>query len=160
MRKEAEKLNALTEVLEDCRKKGITVEALLKAIEASVNSKPDTQEEVNIEIKVSNLLKEIGVPAHLKGYIYIRYSIIYALENPEAMGCVTKILYPDVAKHFGTTASRVERAIRHAIEVAWDRGNVDILHKYFGYTIEPGRGKPTNSEFIAMLIDYLKLNYD
>lgn len=82
------------------------------------------------------------------------------LDNPEAMGSVTKILYPDVAKHFGTSASRVERAIRHAIEVAWDRGNVDILHEYFGHTIEPGRGKPTNSEFIAMLIDYLKLNYD
>lgn len=156
MRKEAEKINALTEVLEICRDNGITVEDLLETIESAVGNK---SEEDNLEKKVSNLLKEIGVPAHIKGYRYIRYAIIYVLEEGDAaIESVTKRLYPSVAKHFDTTASRVERAIRHAIEVAWDRGNVDILQSFFGYTIQPGKGKPTNSEFIAMLADYLKIN--
>lgn len=103
------------------------------------------------------MLHQIGVPAHIKGYHYLRNSIIMSVENPEIINAVTKQLYPAVAKSFSTTPSRVERAIRHAIEVAWDRGDVDILNSYFGYTIHNGRGKPTNSEFIAMISDKLRL---
>lgn len=100
----------------------------------------------------------IGVPAHIKGYQYLREAIILAVNDGEIMNSVTKLLYPTVAKTFKTTPSRVERAIRHAIEVAWDRGDVDVLNSYFGYTIQNSRGKPTNSEFIAMISDKLKLN--
>ena len=111
----------------------------------------------DLEVMVSELLHQIGVPAHIKGYRYLRYSIIYCTNDPSALGAITKVLYPTVAKHFKTTPSRVERAIRHAIEVAWDRGDVDVLTSYFGYTIQSDRGKPTNSEFIAMLSDKLRL---
>ena len=97
------------------------------------------------------------MPAHIKGYHYVRESIALAVENPEILHSVTKQLYPEVAKQFHTTASRVERAIRHAIEVAWDRGDVDTLNSYFGYTIHNGRGKPTNSEFVAMIADKIQL---
>lgn len=97
-------------------------------------------------------------PAHIKGYQYLREAIILAVNDDEIMNSVTKLLYPTVAKTFKTTPSRVERAIRHAIEVAWDRGDVDVLNSYFGYTIQNSRGKPTNSEFIAMISDKLKLN--
>lgn len=110
-----------------------------------------------IELKVTEILHEIGVPAHIKGYNYLRDSIIMAIENPDIINAVTKQLYPNVAKKYETTSSRVERAIRHAIEVAWDRGDVEILNSYFGYTIHNGRGKPTNSEFIAMIADKLRL---
>ena len=103
-------------------------------------------------------MHQIGVPAHIKGYQYLRYAIILSVESPEVMSSVTKALYPAVAKKFQTTSSRVERAIRHAIEVAWDRGDVDVLSSYFGYTIQSSRGKPTNSEFIAMIADKLRLN--
>ena len=106
---------------------------------------------------MTQILHEIGVPAHIKGYHYLRDSIIMSVRNPEIINAVTKQLYPAVAKKYDTTSSRVERAIRHAIEVAWDRGNVDILNSYFGYTIQTDRGKPTNSEFIAMISDRLRL---
>ena len=99
----------------------------------------------------------MGVPAHIKGYSFLRQSIIMAIEDPEVISLVTKRLYPDIAKANGTTASRVERAIRHAIEVAWDRGNVEVMNEYFGYTINNMRGKPTNSEFIAMIADRMRL---
>lgn len=112
---------------------------------------------VGIEFKVTEILHQIGVPAHIKGYHYLRDSIIMSVENPDIINAVTKQLYPSVAKRFSTTSSRVERAIRHAIEVAWDRGDVDILNSYFGYTIHNSRGKPTNSEFIAMISDKLRL---
>lgn len=112
----------------------------------------------NIEILISDIMHQIGVPAHIKGYQYLRYAITLSVENPDMISSVTKVLYPTVAKHFSTTASRVERAIRHAIEVAWDRGDVDVLSSYFGYTIQSSRGKPTNSEFIAMIADKLRLN--
>lgn len=112
---------------------------------------------MGIEFKVTEILHQIGVPAHIKGYHYLRDSIMMSVENPEIINAVTKQLYPSVAKKFSTTSSRVERAIRHAIEVAWDRGDVDILNSYFGYTIHNGRGKPTNSEFIAMISDKLRL---
>jgi len=107
--------------------------------------------------KITNMIHEIGVPAHIKGYHYLREAILICVQNNEMISAVTKLLYPEVAKQFNTTASRVERAIRHAIEVAWDRGDIDVLNSYFGYTIHTERGKPTNSEFIAMLTDKLRL---
>ena len=113
--------------------------------------------EASMEIQVTEILHQIGVPAHIKGYHYLRDSIIMCVESPEIINAVTKRLYPSVAKKYDTTSSRVERAIRHAIEVAWDRGDVDVLNSYFGYTIHNGRGKPTNSEFIAMISDKLRL---
>lgn len=111
----------------------------------------------DLEVLVSDIMHQIGVPAHIKGYQYLREAIILSIHDTEMMNSVTKLLYPTVAKHFSTTSSRVERAIRHAIEVAWDRGDVDVLSAYFGYTIQNTRGKPTNSEFIAMISDKLRL---
>jgi len=118
---------------------------------------PKKQQEPNLEVMVTEIIHQIGVPAHIKGYHYLRDSIIMAVREPEIINSVTKQLYPNVAKKNATTSSRVERAIRHAIEVAWDRGDVDVLTSYFGYTIHNGRGKPTNSEFIAMISDKLRL---
>lgn len=97
------------------------------------------------------------MPAHIKGYQYLREGIILTVRNMEVINAVTKVLYPEIAKRFGTTPSRVERAIRHAIEVAWDRGDLETLQKYFGYTVNSAKGKPTNSEFIAMIADRLQL---
>ena len=110
-----------------------------------------------IETMVTNVIHEIGVPAHIKGYQYLRQAIIIAVEDMDVINAITKVLYPQVAKAFGTTPSRVERAIRHAIEVAWDRGDLEILQKYFGYTVSTAKGKPTNSEFIALIADKLQL---
>ena len=110
-----------------------------------------------LETNVTAIIHEIGVPAHIKGYQYLREAIIMTVEDMEVINAVTKILYPEVARKFGTTASRVERAIRHAIEVAWDRGDLDTLQKYFGFTVSNSKGKPTNSEFIAMIADRLQL---
>ena len=106
---------------------------------------------------VTSIIHEIGVPAHIKGYQYLREAIIIAVNDMDVINAVTKVLYPEVAKRFGTTPSRVERAIRHAIEVAWDRGDLETLQKYFGYTVSNAKGKPTNSEFIAMISDRLTL---
>lgn len=111
----------------------------------------------DLEITVTDILHQIGVPAHIKGYHYLRDSIMMCVLQPEIINAVTKELYPSVAGKYETTPSRVERAIRHAIEVAWDRGDVDVLNSYFGYTIQGSRGKPTNSEFIAMISDRLRL---
>lgn len=111
----------------------------------------------SLEMRVTEIIHQIGVPAHIKGYQYLRDSILMAINDEEIINAVTKRLYPAVAKKHGTTSSRVERAIRHAIEVAWDRGDVDVLNSYFGYTIHNGRGKPTNSEFIAMISDKFRL---
>jgi two-component system response regulator (stage 0 sporulation protein A) len=113
--------------------------------------------EADLQVLVSDIMHQIGVPAHIKGYQYLRSAIIMSVNDGEIMNSVTKILYPAVAKEYMTTASRVERAIRHAIEVAWDRGDVDVLSSYFGYTIQNSRGKPTNSEFIAMISDRIRL---
>lgn len=110
-----------------------------------------------LELMVTDIIHQIGVPAHIKGYHYLREAIILSVKNCEIINSVTKLLYPTVAKNHGTTSSRVERAIRHAIEVAWDRGDIDVLNSYFGYTIQNDRGKPTNSEFIAMISDKLRL---
>lgn len=111
----------------------------------------------DLEAQVTGIIHKIGVPAHIKGYQYLRTAIIMTIEDSELINAVTKILYPTVAKKYQTTSSRVERAIRHAIEVAWDRGDLDTLNAYFGYTIQNQRGKPTNSEFIAMIADNLRL---
>ena len=112
----------------------------------------------DLEREVTAIIHEIGVPAHIKGYQYLREAIIYTVNDMDAINAVTKVLYPAVARKFGTTASRVERAIRHAIEVAWDRGDLETLQKYFGYTVSNAKGKPTNSEFIAMISDRLQLD--
>ncbi len=111
----------------------------------------------DIETQVTKVIHQIGVPAHIKGYQYLRTAIMMTIEDSDIINSVTKILYPTVAKKYATTSSRVERAIRHAIEVAWDRGDIETLNSYFGYTIQNNRGKPTNSEFIAMIADNLRL---
>lgn len=113
---------------------------------------------IDDECKVTDILHQIGVPAHIKGYQFLRNAILMTAREPELINSVTKRLYPDIAKMCSTTSSRVERAIRHAIEVAWDRGDVDTLNSYFGYTIHNLRGKPTNSEFIAMISDKMRLD--
>jgi two-component system response regulator (stage 0 sporulation protein A) len=113
--------------------------------------------EQKIENMVTDVIHEIGVPAHIKGYQYLRDAIIRTVNDMDMINAVTKALYPQVAKKFNTTASRVERAIRHAIEVAWDRGDLEVLQKYFGYTVSNIKGKPTNSEFIALISDRLQL---
>lgn len=115
------------------------------------------KEEVDLDIEITEILHEIGVPAHIKGYLYLRESITMVYNNIEILGSITKILYPVVAKKFKTTSSRVERAIRHSIEVAWNRGNVDTISQIFSYTISYNKSKPTNSEFIAMIADKLRL---
>lgn len=122
------------------------------------SSQPNSKNNSSIEIVITDIIHQIGVPAHIKGYHYLREAIIMAVNDIEIMNSVTKCLYPSVAKKHGTTSSRVERAIRHAIEVAWDRGDVDVLNSYFGYTIHSGKGKPTNSEFIALIADKLRVN--
>ena len=128
---------------------------------ASGRSGAQIQEETNtrdLERQVTAIIHEIGVPAHIKGYQYLREAIGLAVEDMDIINAVTKVLYPTVAKKFNTTSSRVERAIRHAIEVAWDRGDLETLQKYFGYTVSNAKGKPTNSEFIAMIADFLSLD--
>ena len=113
----------------------------------------------DLENRVTNMLHEIGIPAHIKGYHYLRDAIIMSVKDMDVLNAITKILYPTVAKKYQTTSSRVERAIRHAIEVAWSRGKLDTLDELFGYTVSTGKGKPTNSEFIALIADTIQLEY-
>lgn len=113
--------------------------------------------EPSLEAMVTDIIHEIGVPAHIKGYQYLREAILITINDMDAINAVTKVLYPAVARKFSTTPSRVERAIRHAIEVAWDRGDIETLQKFFGYTVSNIKGKPTNSEFIAMIADCMSL---
>ncbi len=127
--------------------------ALTPTQESTESETPD------IETQVTKIIHQIGVPAHIKGYQYLRTAILLTVRDSDIINSVTKVLYPSVAKKYSTTTSRVERAIRHAIEVAWDRGDVDTLNSYFGYTVQNNRGKPTNSEFIAMIADNLRLRY-
>ena len=115
------------------------------------------EQEIDIEAMVTAIIHEIGVPAHIKGYQYLREAIIIAVKDMDVINAITKVLYPQVAKAFDTTPSRVERAIRHAIEVAWDRGDLETLQSFFGYTVSNTKGKPTNSEFIALIADKLSL---
>ena len=115
--------------------------------------------ERNIENDVTSIIHDVGVPAHIKGYQYLREAIIMSVNDNEMLNSITKILYPSIAKKFQTTSSRVERAIRHAIEVAWNRGRMDTIDELFGYTINAEKGKPTNSEFIALIADKIRLEY-
>lgn len=114
---------------------------------------------VNLDASITSIIHEIGVPAHIKGYLYLREAISMVYNDIELLGSITKVLYPDIAKKYNTTASRVERAIRHAIEVAWSRGNIDSISSLFGYTVSMTKAKPTNSEFIAMVADKLRLEH-
>lgn len=132
----------------------------IKKDNLGINKGTSTISERNLENDITNIIHDIGVPAHIKGYQYLRDSIILAVNDSDIINCVTKILYPTIAKKYDTTSSRVERAIRHAIEVAWNRGNTDTLNDLFGYTINGGKGKPTNSEFIALIADKIRLQYN
>lgn len=134
------------------------IKTLMSTRQPKTSSSGDINHD-DIESQVTKIIHQIGVPAHIKGYQYLRTAILMTVSDNEIINSVTKILYPSVAKKYSTTTSRVERAIRHAIEVAWDRGDVDVLNSYFGYTIHNSRGKPTNSEFIAMIADNIRLHY-
>lgn len=125
---------------------------------SSVNS-PVESKPRNLDANITSIIHEIGVPAHIKGYLYLREAISMVYNDIELLGSITKVLYPDIAKKYNTTASRVERAIRHAIEVAWSRGNIDSISSLFGYTVSMSKAKPTNSEFIAMVADKLRLEH-
>lgn len=148
-----------------CLLKPLDYGSLINHIESLTSQRPQAvrqstesdRSELDIETQVTKIIHQIGVPAHIKGYQYLRTAILMTIADSDIINSVTKVLYPSVAKKYSTTTSRVERAIRHAIEVAWDRGDVDTLNSYFGYTIQNTRGKPTNSEFIAMIADNLRL---
>ena len=149
-----------------CMIKPVNTESLIYHIEnllpndlEMLSSSADDTPANDLESQVTKIIHQIGVPAHIKGYAYLRTAIILTVNDSDIINSVTKVLYPTVAKKYHTTTSRVERAIRHAIEVAWDRGDVEVLNSYFGYTIQNTRGKPTNSEFIAMIADNLRLKY-
>ena len=164
-------VQALQAGAELCLIKPINQSNLIEYVESMLKSRNSKQPETDadkagtasttpdIEAQVTRIIHQIGVPAHIKGYQYLRTAILLTVKDSDIINSVTKVLYPSVAKKYQTTTSRVERAIRHAIEVAWDRGDVDTLNSYFGYTIQNNRGKPTNSEFIAMIADNLRLKY-
>lgn len=128
----------------------ITTRPVAAATMQVVKSRP-------MDVEVTNIIREIGIPAHIKGYQYLRDAIMMIISEVELLGAVTKVLYPMIAEKYSTTPSRVERAIRHAIEVAWNRGNIEMINKLFGYTIKLDKGKPTNSEFMAMIADKLRM---
>ena len=132
--------------------------AVNKNVKNSTHSK---QEDVKLglESDVTEIIHDIGIPAHIKGYQYLRDAIMMSVEDMDMLNCITKVLYPTIAKKYQTTSSRVERAIRHAIEVAWSRGQIDTIDSLFGYTVSNGKGKPTNSEFIALIADKIRLEY-
>ncbi len=137
---------------------GRSVLERLDEMRNAVAKKPFSRaREASVEAMVTSMIHEIGVPAHIKGYQYLREAILIAVNDMEVINAITKVLYPQVAKTFATTPSRVERAIRHAIEVAWDRGDLETLQRFFGYTVSNTKGKPTNSEFIALIADKLQL---
>ena len=144
-------------VTKPCRVKAVGERLRQVMTPSGSEPEPETERSANLESQVTAIIHEVGVPAHIKGYQYLREAIIIAVNDMDVINAVTKVLYPEVAKRFGTTPSRVERAIRHAIEVAWDRGDLETLQKYFGYTVSNAKGKPTNSEFIAMIADRLQL---
>ena len=138
----------------------------LTGSDSLIGAKTDNRQELSsgsnvhdLEKDVTDMIHEIGVPAHIKGYQYLREAIMMSVEDIEMLNSITKILYPSIAKKYQTTPSRVERAIRHAIEVAWSRGKMETLDSLFGYTINIGKGKPTNSEFIALIADKIRLHY-
>ena len=149
--------------------KPVNIAALLRTINLAVSDTEAeggiiTRESLNkggkkpdVETMVTETIHDIGIPAHIKGYQYLRHAIMLVIDNLDIINSITKQLYPTVAQDFNTTASRVERAIRHAIEVAWDRGDTEVIDSIFGYTVATAKGKPTNSEFIAMIADKLRL---
>lgn len=141
--------------------KPLNTNSLIESISSMVHLEESDysikKKEKDIESQITNLLHEVGIPAHIKGYTYLRTGILQTFHNPDYIGRITKLLYPEIAKRYKTTGSRVERAIRHAIEVAWTRGNIDTIDEIFGYTISASKAKPTNSEFIAMMADYLSI---
>ena len=145
----------LADVFDRVRDVGRSSDAALGVVSlpASQKAKPEKR----IDTLVTEIIHEIGIPAHIKGYQYIREAIVEVVADMDLINAVTKALYPSVARKYGTTPSRVERAIRHAIEVAWDRGDIEVLQRYFGYTVSGVKGKPTNSEFIALIADKLQL---
>ncbi len=144
-------------MLKPCRPQTVVERVRLLTAGPGMGEEPEEDDARSLERHVTAIIHDIGVPAHIKGYQYLREAITLAVGDMEVINAVTKVLYPAVAKKFGTTASRVERAIRHAIEVAWDRGDLETLQKYFGYTVSNTKGKPTNSEFIAMIADKISL---
>ncbi|OIJ16887.1 sporulation transcription factor Spo0A [Anaerobacillus alkalilacustris] len=126
---------------------------------SSFNVARKEPKQFNLDASITSIIHEIGVPAHIKGYMYLREAITMVYNDIELLGSITKVLYPDIAKKFNTTSSRVERAIRHAIEVAWSRGNIESISNLFGYTVSHTKAKPTNSEFIAMVADKLRIEH-
>lgn len=128
-------------------------------MKSSIKMMPEDMMDTFIEGVVTNIIHDIGVPAHIKGYQYLREAIMLSVKDMDMLNCITKVLYPAIAKKYQTTSSRVERAIRHAIEVAWARGRIDVINELFGYTINSVKGKPTNSEFIALIADKIRLEY-
>jgi len=159
-------MDVLSNRIRDMFNNSISSDSVRKASVSSTTSSSSLMMDVkpksnngsmDLESEITNIIHEIGVPAHIKGYMYLREAITLVVNDIELLSAVTKELYPAIAKKYNTTASRVERAIRHAIEVAWSRGQVDTINKLFGYTIHNEKGKPTNSEFIAMVADKLRL---
>ncbi|MDE7122205.1 MAG: sporulation transcription factor Spo0A [Oscillospiraceae bacterium] len=137
--------------------KPFEISMLAERILTLIQPEMPTTNERDLELTITDIIHQLGVPAHIKGYHYLRAAIFASVENPELLDSVTKLLYPTVAQKYNTTSSRVERAIRHAIEIAWDRGDIDTLNAFFGYTVNTCKGKPTNSEFIALITDKLRL---
>lgn len=135
------------------------LDGIIKSVTSTQTAGRSLMDECDMEVVVTDIIHQIGIPAHIKGYHYLREAILLSLSDQEMLESVTKSLYPSVAKKFDTTPSRVERAIRHAIETAWDRGDLDTIQTMFGYTVSGGKGKPTNSEFIALITDNLRLKY-
>ena len=129
----------------------------MPVVSQTVRQQPVVEKEADLETTVTEFMHELGLPAHIKGYQYIRTAIMMVVENMDLLNYITKQLYPDIARKYGSSSSRVERAIRHAIEVAWTRGKPETMNQIFGYTIDTGKGKPTNSEFIAMVADRIRL---
>lgn len=134
-------------------------EHLLDCMAGKIYENKNRKSELSLETDVTNIIHEIGVPAHIKGYQYLRDAIMMSVNDSEMLNSITKQLYPTIAKQHKTTPSRVERAIRHAIEVAWSRGKMDTIDELFGYTVNNGKGKPTNSEFVALIADKIRLEY-
>ncbi|SDH51598.1 two-component system, response regulator, stage 0 sporulation protein A [Alteribacillus persepolensis] len=147
----------ISNIREVCGEDSTVIQPAVSQTNARENTKEGT--EINLSQSITNIIHEIGVPAHIKGYMYLREAISMVYNDIDLLGSITKVLYPDIAKKYNTTSSRVERAIRHAIEVAWSRGNFESISRMFGYTINVSKAKPTNSEFIAMVADKLRLEH-
>lgn len=148
-----DKLNVITGLSETTKKQDNVLKMNLD------DHEKERMLKLELESEITSLLHEIGIPAHIKGYMYLRTAILETYLNVDFLGQITKVLYPEIARKYSTTSSRVERAIRHAIEVAWNRGNIDAIDDIFGYTISASKAKPTNSEFIAMISDKLRLEH-